>query len=137
MKKILIASLLFLGYFTSYSQEVIHLDDASFKEKVWDYEKNKDWVYEGDVPAVIDFYADWCAPCRMIAPHLKSLQSEYGKKIQVYKVNVDKHKNLARLFGVRSIPTLIYAPTKGKFVTKVGGRDKSGLKRDIDKHLMQ
>ncbi len=118
-----------------YSQEIIHLDDNSFKENVWNYQKNKDWKYEGNKVAIVDFYADWCGPCKMIAPHLKDLQKEYGKDIQVYKVNTDEHGNLAGLFGIRGIPTLILVSSDGTYKKLVGYRSKEQLKKIIDEAM--
>eukprot|EP01156_Anaeramoeba_ignava_P024450 Anaeramoba_ignava/c7905_g1_i2.p1 GENE.c7905_g1_i2~~c7905_g1_i2.p1 ORF type:complete len:146 (-),score=9.85 c7905_g1_i2:21-458(-) len=92
---------------------VIYLSAQSFKEYVFDYEKNQTWKYEGKVPAILDFYADWCGPCKMLSPVLKDLQKEYGGKIQVYKINTDKEKELASTFGIRSLPTIVFVPLEG------------------------
>ena len=135
MKKILLFTLLILGFLSAFSQEVIFLNEKTFKEKVWDFEKDKDWKYKGDVPAVIDFYADWCGPCRMIAPELEALQKKHGKKIQVYKIDVDKHKKLARLFEIKSIPTLVYAKKGVKYKRAVGYNNKEQIEKKIGKYL--
>ena len=88
--------------------QVIHLNKAEFLEKVYNYEKNPDkWTYEGDKPAIVDFYADWCGPCKMIAPILEELAAEYAGQIVVYKINTDKEQELSAAFGIRSIPTLL------------------------------
>ncbi len=89
----------------------IELNKEKFLSKVMNYEKNQTkWVFEGDIPCLIDFYADWCAPCRMTSPILDELAKEYKGKIHIYKINVDKEKELATVFGIRSIPTFIYCP---------------------------
>ncbi len=121
---LLTISLMIAGITTVNSQNVIHLDDASFKAKVWDYSKSSTWLYAGTKPAVIDFYADWCRPCKMIAPHLKAIQAEYGNKLQVYKINTDKNPQLANLFKIRSIPTVLFVPADGNYKQIIGYRSK-------------
>ena len=135
MKKIVFISALILGFLSSYSQEIIHLDEASFKEKVWNFDKNTSWKFEGNVPVIVDFYADWCKPCSMIAPYLVELQKEYGNKIQVYKVDVDKITKVAQKFDIRSIPTLLFIPTSGAYTKIVGYRTKEELKTEITSKL--
>ena len=90
------------------SGEVIVMNKEMFIKDVFDYEKSEEWKYKGDKPAIIDLYADWCGPCRMTAPIMKSLAKEYDGKIVIYKVNVDKEKELAALFNATSIPFRIY-----------------------------
>jgi len=91
-----------------------HLTKETFKEKVFDYENNEDWKFEGELPAVIDFYADWCQPCKMIAPILDDLADEYQDKVDIYKIDTGKEQELAAAFGIRSIPTLLFIPKEGK-----------------------
>ncbi len=123
MKKIIITSIFLLGILYGFSQQVTFLNEKSFKENVWDFEKNATWKFAGDKPMIIDFYADWCRPCKMIAPHLKTLQKEYGSKIQIYKINTDQNKKLAQLFKIRSIPSLLFIPANGKYKQVVGYRN--------------
>jgi thioredoxin len=111
--------------------EVIHLTTETFKEKVFNWEKNKDWKYEGNVPAIIDFWAEWCQPCRMVGPILEELQQEYGDKIQIYKVNTEEQQLLAQLFGIRSIPSLLFVPLNGQPQMAVGALPKETLKEAI------
>lgn len=87
-----------------------HLTAASFKQKVFDYEKNKEWKYAGDKPAIIDFYADWCGPCRIVAPTVAQVAEEYKGKVNVYKVNVDNEQELASVFGISGIPAILFIP---------------------------
>ena len=93
----------------------MHLTKQDFLEKVMNYEKNQtEWVYEGDKPALIDFYADWCGPCRIAAPILEELAKEYEGKIHIYKVDTQKEGELASVFGIQSIPAFLFVPQDGK-----------------------
>ena len=87
-----------------------HLNKETFKEKVFNFEANKDWKYEGDLPCIIDFYADWCAPCKMVAPILEELQEEYKGKVHIYKIDTEDQRELAGMFGIQSIPSLLFVP---------------------------
>ena len=117
--------------------EVITLTKAEFLTKVFNYEKNPNqWVYEGKKPCIIDFYADWCGPCRQVAPVLKELAGEYKGKIIIYKINVDKEKELAAVFGVQSIPTFLFVPAKGQPQLGQGALPKEMFKEQIDKFLL-
>ena len=126
-KTLIITTLLIFGSLYCFSQKVTILNEASFKANVWNYEKNKTWKFKGNKPMVIDFYADWCKPCKMIAPHLKSIQSEYGNKLQIYRINRDENTNLANLFKIRSIPTLLFIPADGNYKKIVSYRNKQQL----------
>jgi thioredoxin 1 len=90
------------------------LDKKAFTEKVFDYENEKEWKYRGALPAIIDFYADWCGPCKMVAPILEKLSTEYDGKLLIYKVDTDKEQELAGAFGIQSIPSLLFIPQKGE-----------------------
>jgi thioredoxin len=89
---------------------VIHLNKTAFIEKIFDYEKNSEWAYKGDKPAIVDFYADWCGPCQKLSPLLEEIQGEYNGKLQVYKVDTEKSRELAAAFGIRSLPTIVFIP---------------------------
>lgn len=112
------------------------LTKKTFLTKVFDYEKNKDWKYEGDLPAVIDFWAPWCGPCKMVGPILEELSEEYKGKINVYKVNTDEEQELGSVFGIRSIPSLLFVPKEGQPKMAVGALPKESLKQAIDKELL-
>lgn len=100
--------------FSAQAQEVIELNKQQFLEKVWNYESKPDaWQYNGTLPCVIDFNAKWCGPCRKMEPILNSLAAKYNGKIIIYKVDVDKEKELASLFGISSIPAFLFCPTEG------------------------
>ena len=90
-----------------------HLDKSEFLNKVVNYEENpNEWKFLGDKPAVIDFYAEWCGPCKRLSPVLEELAETYDGKVDIYKINVDEQEELAQVFGVQSIPTLIFVPLK-------------------------
>lgn len=116
---------------------VKHLTKKEFMEKVYNYEKNPDkWVYEGDKPAIVDFYATWCGPCKAIAPILEELAKEYAGKIVIYKIDTDKERDLAAAFGISSIPTLLFIPSNGDPQIAQGALPKESLKRAIDDFLL-
>lgn len=109
--------------------KVVHITKADFLKKVYDFEKNPDeWKYLGSQPAIVDFYADWCGPCRQLSPVLDELAKEYSGKLTIYKVNVDNERGLASFFGIRSIPTLLFIPMKGKPQRSLGALSKTELK---------
>jgi len=87
-----------------------HLTIETFKSKIFNYAENKEWKFEGDKPCLIDFYADWCGPCKTIAPLLEELATEYDGKIDIYKVDTEDQKELASIFGIQSIPSLLFVP---------------------------
>jgi thioredoxin len=90
------------------------LDKKAFVEKVFDFENEKEWKYRGALPAIIDFYADWCGPCKMVAPILEKLSAEYEGRLLIYKVDTDKEQELAGAFGIQSIPSLLFIPQMGE-----------------------
>lgn len=109
--------------------KVVHITKADFLKKVYDFEKNPDeWKYLGSQPAIVDFYADWCGPCRQLSPVLDELAKEYSGKLTIYKVNVDNERGLATFFGIRSIPTLLFIPMKDKPQRSLGALSKTELK---------
>lgn len=117
--------------------KTIHLTTAEFLNKVYNYETNPDtWAYAGDKPCLVDFYASWCGPCKALSPVLEELAAEYDGKIYIYKVDVDSEKRLAATFGIRSIPTLLWIPMKGKPTMTQGAMPRQDLKRMIDDVLL-
>lgn len=117
--------------------KVIHLTKAEFLAKVYNFEKNpEEWKYEGDKPAIVDFYATWCGPCKALAPVLEELAKEYAGKVYIYKIDVDKEEELAGAFGIRSIPTLLWIPQSGKPTVTQGALPKPELKKMIDDTLL-
>jgi thioredoxin 1 len=101
-----------------------HLTLDTFKAKVFNFEANKDWKFEGSTPCIIDFYADWCGPCKMVAPILEELSKEYGNKLNIYKVDTEEERELAAMFGIQSIPSLLFVPTDGKPQMAMGALPK-------------
>lgn len=90
-----------------------HLNAETFKEKVFNYDENKEWNYKGNKPCVIDFYADWCAPCKTMVPTLEELSEEYDGKVDIFKIDTEKEQELSQIFGIQSIPTLLFVPVEG------------------------
>ena len=122
---------------TTQNGQVVYLTKAEFLEKVYNFEKNPDtWKYEGDKPAIVDFYADWCGPCKMVAPVLEELAKEYAGQIVVYKINTDKERELSAAFGIRSIPSLLFIPMEGTPQMAQGAMPKAELKRAINEVLL-
>lgn len=113
-----------------------HLTKQTFLDKVFDYEQNKDWKFEGTSPCLIDFYADWCGPCKMVAPILEELSKEYDGKINIYKVDTEAEQELAGAFGIRSIPSMLFIPMIGQPQMVQGALPKSELKKAIDDILL-
>lgn len=117
--------------------DVIVMNKAMFIKDVFDFEKSQEWKYKGSKPAIIDLYADWCGPCRMTAPIMKELAKEYAGKIVIYKVNVDKEKELAALFNATSIPLFVFIPMQGEPQLFRGAADKATYKKMIDEFLLK
>ena len=118
--------------------KTIELTKADFLTKVMDYEANpQEWKYLGDKPAIIDFYASWCGPCKMVAPILEELAEEYDGQIYIYKVNTEKEQELAAMFGIRSIPSILFIPMGEQPQMAMGAMPKSSFKEAIDKVLLK
>jgi thioredoxin 1 len=118
-------------------KEVVHLTAQDFKEKVFDYETEKEWKYKGSLPAILDFYADWCQPCKMVAPVLEELALKYAGKIMVYKVNTENEQELASVFGIQSIPTLLFVPKEGPPQSAMGALPKQTFEKVIQEVLLK
>lgn len=118
--------------------EVVALNKADFLKKVYNYEANpNDWKFEGSRPAIVDFYATWCGPCKVMHPILEELSKEYNGKVDIYQIDVDKEKELAGAFGIRSIPTLLMIPMKEEPKIMQGAMPKEQLKKAIDEFLLK
>jgi thioredoxin 1 len=112
------------------------LSKEGFLEKVFDFENKKEWEYQGDLPSVIDFYADWCGPCKMVAPVIEELSKEYEGKVKFYKVDTEAEQELAMAFGIQSIPSLLFIPMEGKPQMAAGALPRDTLKEVIEKELL-
>lgn len=118
--------------------KVTEMTKEMFKDKVMDYENNpQEWNYKGERPAIIDFYATWCGPCKMTAPNVEKIAEEYDGKIDVYKVDVDQQEELAALFGVQSIPTILFIPKTGTPAKSVGAMGYGQLKDAVNQVLLK
>ena len=114
-----------------------HLTKETFLEKVFNFEKNKEWTFEGKLPCMIDFYADWCQPCKIVAPILEELSKEYEGKINIYKVNTEEQTELAAAFGIRSIPSLLFCPADVQPQMAQGALPKENLIQAINEVLLK
>jgi len=113
-----------------------HLTKDTFLKKVFDYENNTEWKYEGELPCLIDFYADWCGPCKMVAPVLEELSKEYDGKIKIYKIDTEAEQELAGVFGIQSIPSLLFVPKNDKPQMAKGALPKPTLVKAIEDVLL-
>lgn len=150
MNKTILLAIFFCWFSLSFSQsptteatkketkvETIHLTKKEFLKRVINYEKNpKEWIYLGDKPCLVDFYASWCGPCKRIAPILEELATEYKGKIYIYKVNTDEEKELSQAFGIVSLPTLIFCPMKGNPSMAKGALPKEDIVKLIEQQLL-
>lgn len=115
-----------------------HLTAEEFREKVWDYQANpEEWVYNGEIPCVVDFYADWCKPCKMVAPIMDDLADYYEGRVLIYKVNTDEQRELATVFQVRSIPSILFAPGEGQPTMQAGAMSKEQYIDIIDEFVLK
>jgi len=118
-------------------KQTVHLTAKDFKEKVFNYETGKEWKYAGTLPAIVDFYADWCQPCKMVAPVLEELAHEYAGQIMIYKVNTEEEQELASFFGIQSIPTLLFIPREGQPQAAMGALPKQTFEKAIKDVLLK
>ena len=145
MKKTLLIALVILATaFTANAQsnkeesKVMHLNYSGFLKKVWNFESNPTtFIYKGKVPAVIDFYADWCGPCRRVAPIMETLAKEYDGRLVVYKINVDQEKELASAFQAKSIPMVLFIPLEGQPMKQVGAMSEESYRKIAEEHLLK
>ena len=143
-KAILIALVMMVTAMTANAQEkkteskVKHLTYNEFLKKVWDFEKNPTtFEYKGKLPAVIDFYADWCGPCRRVAPIMERMAEDYEGRLLVYKVNVDQEKGLAAVFQAKSIPMVLFIPMEGMPYKQVGAMQEQNYREVVEEHLLK
>ena len=114
------------------------LTSQGFKDEIWDYQNNPEaWMFKGELPVVVDFYADWCKPCKMVAPIMDDLADYYKGRVSFYKVNTDQNKELSSVFQIRSIPSILFAPKDGKPSMQAGAMSKEDYIKIIDEHVLQ
>lgn len=114
----------------------IKLTTEEFRKKVFDYTAHEEWKYEGVLPAIVDFYADWCGPCKMVAPVLEELATQYEGKLLIYKVDTEADSELAAVFGIRSIPTFLFIPMEGRPMIQAGAFAKNVFQQVIEERLV-
>jgi len=114
-----------------------HLTVETFKSKVFNYDMHQEWKFEGKLPVLIDFYADWCGPCKMVAPILEELAEEYKGKVDIYKIDTEDQQELAAVFGIRSIPSMLFCPLDGGPQMATGALPKAELSRAIEEILLK
>jgi thioredoxin 1 len=115
----------------------ININTQDFKEKIFNYETSEEWQYLGQRPAIIDFYADWCGPCKAVAPVLEELAAQYQGQVDIYKIDTDKEQELSALFGIQSIPTFLFIPMQGSPMLQRGALPKNAFQQVIDQRLLQ
>lgn len=115
--------------------EIIELNTKSFKQKVWNFDKDKSFKRIGETPIILDFFATWCPPCKMLKPHIQTIQNKYKGKVIVYEIDVDKNPDLAQRFNVQAMPTMIFMGTKNKYVAELGYRDYNELEKLVKARL--
>ena len=113
------------------------MTSETFRNEVFDYTTEREWNFKGEVPAIIDFYADWCGPCKMVAPILEELSNEYKDKLIIYKVDTEQERELSSVFGIRSIPSILFIPKEGQPMMQAGAVPKSVFKSIIEKELLK
>lgn len=119
------------------SGKVIQMTTAEFKKKIFNYDKNPDeWIFEGERPCIVDFYADWCRPCKLVAPIMDELAIKYAGQIDIYKVNTDQERELSQVFGIRSIPSMLFCPAEGKPQMTSGALPKETYEEVIQNFLL-
>ncbi len=114
----------------------VQLTTQDFKDKIFDYTKETEWKYKGTLPAIIDFYADWCGPCKMVAPVLEDLSNDYADKLVIYKVDTEAEQELSAVFGIQSIPTFLFIPMQDEPSLQPGALHKNQFRQIIEDHLL-
>lgn len=115
----------------------IQLTAPDFKENIFNYEREQEWSFNGQLPVLIDFYADWCGPCKMVAPILEELSKEYEGKLTIYKVDTEVEIEVASVFGIRSIPTFLFIPVNGDPMMQPGALSKKAFQQIIEERLLK
>ena len=117
--------------------EIIDLNLQSFKQKVWNFYKDKTFNRLGNLPIILDFHATWCGPCKMLAPHLQAIQNKYKGKLVIYRIDVDKEPLLAQRFNIQAMPTMVFMGGKKSFKSELGYQEYDALEKLVIKNLFQ
>lgn len=136
MRKFTIILLLVLAFVPAIADDVIYLTTEQFRERVFDYTKDRDWKYKGDKPCIIDFYTTWCGPCKRLAPIMEELSQQYCDQVVFYKADTERERELAYLFQISSIPQVLYIPMEGKPMILKGLYPKDNIISIIDEFLL-
>ena len=117
--------------------EILDLNLQSFKQKVWNFDKDKTFNRLGNLPVILDFHATWCGPCKMLAPHLQAIQNKYKGKLVIYRIDVDREPLLAQRFNIQAMPTIVFMGSKKSFKSELGYQDYDALEKLVLKNLFQ
>lgn len=121
----------------SQNVKIIELTAQSFKQKVWNYDLNKEFKRVGNVPIILDFHATWCGPCKLLAPHLQTIQNKYNGKLIIYKIDVDKEPKLAQRFNVNAMPTIVFIADKSKYNSELGYKEYNVLEKLVKSYFFK
>ena len=135
-KWFLIVVLALISTVSVWAEEVVYLTTSQFCERIFDYKTNKEWAYKGDKPCVIDFYTTWCGPCKRLAPIMEEMSQKYCDQVVFYKADTERERELAYVFGINSIPQVLYIPVEGKPMLLKGLYPKDEIERIIDEFLL-
>ena len=137
VKRVVLFALIMISFtLSAWAEDVVYLTTSQFRERIFDYKADKEWTYKGDKPCIIDFYTTWCGPCKRLAPIMEELSQTYCDKVVFYKADTERERELAYVFGINSIPQVLYIPTEGKPMLLKGLYPKEEIVRIIDEFLL-
>jgi len=137
VKRVVLFALIMISFaLPAWAEDVVYLTTSQFRERIFDYKADKEWTYKGDKPCIIDFYTTWCGPCKRLAPIMEELSQTYCDKVVFYKADTERERELAYLFGINSIPQVLYIPVEGKPMLLKGLYPKEEIVRIIDEFLL-
>lgn len=137
MRKFIFTIIMALCTLPMVAEDVVYITTEQFKARIFDYKNNKEWSYNGDKPCVIDFYTTWCGPCKRLAPIMEELSQTYCDQVVFYKADTERERELAYVFGINSIPQVLYIPTEGRPMLLKGLYPKDEIIRIIDDFLLK
>ena len=137
LKSVVLFALIMISFaLPARAEDVVYLTTSQFRERIFDYKADKEWTYKGDKPCIIDFYTTWCGPCKRLAPIMEELSQTYCDKVVFYKADTERERELAYVFGINSIPQVLYIPVEGKPMLLKGLYPKEEIVRIIDEFLL-